>query len=306
VKVLLVNSKISECGVYQYGKRISNILNTESRYQFLNLETDNEEEFNCIITSYNPDVIIYNWHTATMNWLSIQKTHELSSKKQFFIFHELNLPTHLHNNGYLTADMSSDPPNKIYPLLRPIFDFNSEKQKNDIPIVGSFGFGFDNKGFEKICNLVSNEFEEAIIRLHITNPFYGDYSGRTTSNIIDRCKKNITNSNVKIEFTTNFLSDDEILKFLNSNSINIFLYDDMHGRGLSSVIDYAVSVDTPLAVNNSYMFRHITKETPDISISNNNNLKQILNNDVDYVKYYRSKWSTKNFKDNLYNIINNV
>jgi hypothetical protein len=54
------------------------------------------------------------------------------------------------------------------------------------------------------------------------------------------------------------------------------------------------------------MFRHITKETPDISISNNNNLKQILNNDVDYVKYYRSKWSTKNFKDNLYNIINNV
>ena len=306
MKVLLVNSKIFECGVYQYGKRISNILKNESRYQFLNLETDNINEFNSVVLEYNPDILIYNWHIATMGWLSIQKTQELSNKKQLFIFHELNLPSHFHNNGYLAADMSHNIECKMYPLLRPIFDTNLIKKENEIPIIGSFGFGFYNKGFEKICNLVSNTFERAIIKLHITNPFFGDYSGNTTNNIIEKCKGNITNSNVSIEATTNFLSDEKLLEFLNSNSLNVFLYDDMHGRGLSSVIDYALSVNTPLAVNNSYMFRHIIKETPNISISSGLNLKQIMDNGVNDVLYYRSKWNNTEFKDNLYNVIFNL
>jgi hypothetical protein len=306
VKVLLVNSKIFECGVYQYGKRIKNILQNESRYEFLNLETNNVEDFDSILSIHNPDIIIYNWHTATMKWLSRQKTEQLKNKKQLFIFHELTYPYNLHSDGYLTADMSFNPSERIYPLIRPIFDFSLKKETNEVPVIGSFGFGFDNKGFEKICELVSQTFNKAIIKLHITNPFFGDYSGNTTNNIIERCKNKITNPNVSVVFTTNFLSDNDILKFLNSNSLNVFLYDEMHGRGLSSVIDYAISVDTPLAVNNSYMFRHITTETPNISISNNFNLKQIMDSGLDNVRYYRSKWNNIKFRDNLYSIITNL
>lgn len=58
------------------------------------------------------------------------------------------------------------------------------------------------------------------------------------------------------------MSNDEILDFLNKNTVNIFLYDNMPGRGLSSTIDYAVSVDTPLIVNNSNMFRHLLSDRP--------------------------------------------
>ena len=306
MKVLLVNSKIFECGVFQYGKRISNILKDESRYQFLNLETDNVQEFDIMIAEYNPDIIIYNWHFSTMNWLSSEKTHELKHKKQLFIFHETVFPHHLYNDGYLMADMSSNPDNRSYPLIRPLFNIVLNKETNEVPVIGSFGFGFDNKGFEKICKLVSDTFEKAIIKLHITNPFFGDHSGNTTNNIIERCKKHITNPNVSAVFTSNFLSDNDILNFLNSNSLNIFLYDEMYGRGLSSVIDYAISVDTPLAVNNSYMFRHITNETPKISISSGLNLKQIMDNGINDVLYYRSKWNNVEFKDNLYNVIINL
>jgi hypothetical protein len=39
--------------------------------------------------------------------------------------------------------------------------------------------------------------------------------------------------------------------------MNIFLYDTMHGRGVSSTIDYALSVKKPLAISDSYMFRNI-------------------------------------------------
>lgn len=300
MNILFVNSKVYECGVYQYGKRICNILKAEDRYKFSFLETDNVYEFESALLNHKPDIIIYNWHISTMCWLTTEKTQELSHIKQLFIFHEGNLPTHLHNNGYLAADMSCDVNNRIYPLMRPIFDIKLETPKNEIPVIGSFGFGFDNKGFDKICNLVSNTFETAIIKLHITNPFYGDYSGNTTNNIIQKCNSQITNPNISLVVTTNFLDDEDILAFLNSNSLNIFLYDDMQGRGLSSVIDYAISVNTPLAVNNSYMFRHITNETPNISIYNLN-MKQILNNGINDILYYRNKWNHSKFKDNLFN-----
>lgn len=306
MKLLLVNSKIFECGVFQYGKRISNILNTEYRYQFLNLETDNLEEFENCVSDYSPDIIIYNWHSATMPWLSVDKTQKIKNIKQLFVFHEINIPHQFHNDGYLTADMTSKPDYKLYPLIRPIFDVCIEKKINKIPVIGSFGFGFDNKGFEKIFKLVSETFDKAIIKLHITNPFFGDYSGNTTNSIINRCKQYITNPNISTEITTDFISDENILQFLNSNSLNVFLYDDMHGRGLSSVIDYAISVDTPLAVNDSYMFRHITKQTPNISIKSNLSLKQIMDNGIDDVKFYRKEWSNLNFKDNLYKIISSL
>jgi hypothetical protein len=39
--------------------------------------------------------------------------------------------------------------------------------------------------------------------------------------------------------------------------MNIFLYDDMHGRGISSALDYAVSAKKPIGISNSHMFRHI-------------------------------------------------
>ena len=39
--------------------------------------------------------------------------------------------------------------------------------------------------------------------------------------------------------------------------MNIFLYDNMYGRGLSSVIDYAISAKKPIGISDSYMFRHI-------------------------------------------------
>jgi hypothetical protein len=46
--------------------------------------------------------------------------------------------------------------------------------------------------------------------------------------------------------THDFFSTNEILTFLQSNTMNIFLYDQMHGRGISSAIDYAISVKKPI------------------------------------------------------------
>lgn len=303
MNIVLINSSISECGVYQYGKRVAKILETDSRFNFFYFEISNTDDLMASIDSVNPDVIIYNWHVAIMPWLNGDVFNKISERsKQLFIFHESNYPP-FAPDGYLMIDMTENIHNKQYPLLRPIFEKDLSKIENQVPVIGSFGFGFENKGFDKICDLVQESFSEAVIKLHITNPFFGDYSGKTTNQITEICKSKIKNPKIKLEITNDFKTDDQILEFLNSNSLNVFLYDDLYGRGLSSVIDYAVSVNTPLAVNNSYMFRHITSETPEISITNNFTLKQIMNSGIENVLFYRNKWRHELFKDNFFDII---
>jgi hypothetical protein len=303
MNIVLINSSVSECGVYQYGKRVAKILETDSRFNFFYFEISNAEELMASISSVKPDIIIYNWHIAIMPWLNNIITNQISKQaKQLFIFHESGYPPFI-SDGYLMIDMTENVNNKQYPLLRPIFEKDLPKIENQVPVIGSFGFGFENKGFDKICDLVQESFSEAIIKLHITNPFFGDYSGNTTNQIINICKSKIKNPKIKLEITNDFKTDDQILDFLNSNSLNVFLYDDLYGRGLSSVIDYAVSVNTPLAVNNSYMFRHITSETPEISVTNNFSLKEIMESGLESVLGYRKKWSHQLFKDNFFNII---
>ena len=62
----------------------------------------------------------------------------------------------------------------------------------------------------------------------------------------------------------------------------------MHGRGISSTIDYDISVKRPLAISDSYMFRHIYshdicvyKVNIDDAI---NNSKKILTSKTDFLK----------------------
>lgn len=71
------------------------------------------------------------------------------------------------------------------------------------------------------------------------------------------CFANNVKPGIKVIITHEFLSTPDILAFLKSTDLNIFLYDKMNGRGISSVIDYAISAKTPFAISDSYMFRNV-------------------------------------------------
>ena len=304
MKILFTNHTQQQCGVYQYGKRVSDILIKDTRYSFFYCETDTYLEFVEKLNEINPDVIIYNWHPSTMQWLTSDITKNLKNVKQLFIFHEVTFPSNFKSDGFIMSDLSEDG-DKKFSILRPIFEKTIEKSKNNIPIIGSFGFGFQNKGFERICQLVNSEFDNAIIHLHITNAFFGDANGNISNKVIQQCKNTITKENIKLIITTNFITNDEILEFLNKNTVNMFLYDDMPGRGLSSTIDYAVSVDTPLIVNNSNMFRHLLSDRPEISIENNS-INDILNMGIESVQHFRKKWSNDEMRDKFYKILQKI
>ena len=107
------------------------------------------------------------------------------------------------------------------------------------------------------------------------------------------CIRTNAKPGVIVMISHNFLSTTDLLKFLHSNTMNIFLYDKMPGRGISSTIDYALSVKKPLAISDSYMFRHIYND--DICLYNHT-IQECIINSQPYLPQFLEKYSNENLR----------
>jgi hypothetical protein len=270
MKILFLNHKLQQCGVYQYGVRLYSILKKTSNIEYIYIEIENIYEYMSVIQEYS-DVraIIYNYHNVTMSWLN---KHTIQKKvKNIGIPHE---STHDFFDVICEIDPTYIKTENIYPIPRPMFDDVDEILKSytpstpkirgfieyseeNVPIFGSFGFGITNKGFHRIVKIVNEQYTNAIIKFVIPIPAFGDGSySYGMEQILTKCIENNTNK-LKILVTYDFFTNEDLLYFLKSNTMNIFLYDLMPNRSISSVIDYALSVNTPIGISDSHMFRHI-------------------------------------------------
>jgi hypothetical protein len=283
MRVLFLNHKQSRCGVYSYGIRLYNIWKKSSENIITYQEVSSIEEYNNIIFDF--DTIIYNYHCMTMGWLSSDNIN--NNIKSIGIWHEGPIDISFTR----IIDVSTTIPRPIFENIPDSIENTNEEIINflnysngDIPIIGSFGFGFNSKGFDKIITNVCNTFDNAIIKLIITISEFGDRDGSIAQQINDTCYNLITKSGIELKIINNYLSDNDILYFLNKNDINVFLYNEENNRGLSSVIDFAYSVDRPICISNSYMFRHIYSDN--ISIQNKS-IKECIIDNIDYIKTFR-------------------
>jgi hypothetical protein len=305
MKVLLVNHLQEHCGVYQHGKRMADILLTDDRYVSKYLETNSLQEFISVFSDFNPDVVMYNWHQATLPWYTPQLSYSVPAKQLIF-HHENNLPYHLNSDGIILADMSENKLAKIYGLQRALFELPvPEPKNNEVVTIGSFGFGFENKGFENICVRVCEEYDGAIINLHITAAFFGDRFGTLTQKISDTCRSLITKPGVKLNITINFIPDSDLVNFLGANDVNLFLYQYQENRGLSSAIDYAVAAGRPFGVSNSSMFRHVLKKFPELN-ADENTIESIIKFGSGPSDYFREEWSSENLKNKFFSILEDI
>lgn len=309
--ILIINHSVENCGVYQYGKRFSNILcnSNNSKYRFIYLELNSAEELNLNIYKFSPYAIIYNHLTGTMPWLNETVTSEIRTKniKQLLIVHNVNYSTffdyYLHQDPYYGSQ-----DNFNFNLLRPLFNYIPEFIQNDNNInIGSFGFGFDVKHTSELCRLVNNEFktENINLNLHLT---YSHFCNNVQQmDYIKRdCYNSISNPNIKINFTHNFLSDIDMLNFLYKNDLNIFLYKKYNSyNGISSCIDYALSVKKPIAICRSNMFSHIYNTTPSICVEDSS-LKDIISNGFSPLLPKYNEWSNNNFVTHIEKILSTI
>lgn len=270
MKILFLNHKVQQCGVYQYGLRLYNILKKTVHIQYIYIEIENIYDYLSVIHQYNDiHAILYNYHNVTMPWLN--KYNIQKKVKNIGIPHE---STHDFFDVICEIDPTFIKTENIYPIPRPMFDDVDEILKTytpstpnirqfieyseeNVPIFGSFGFGLTDKGFDKIVKIVNEQYTNAIIKFVMPMPAFGDASyPYGVQQIINKCVENNTNK-LKIFITYDFFTNEDLLYFLKSNTMNIFLYDLMNSRSISSVIDYALSVDRPIGISNSHMFRHI-------------------------------------------------
>lgn len=292
INILFVNSIQEQCGVHSYGKRSYSILEKSTKYSFHYCEPQDALTYEWLVLRIRPVAVIFNFHVSTMTWLTDKKYRD---EKRYFLFHEGHRLNNLNADYWLNVDCTESDHDNEYSILRPIIETSiSHACNNGVPIIGSFGFSFGDKGFGRIVKMVNDQFDEAIIRLHMPRAFFGDKDGEARAGVIPGCFNEIRKQGIKLEITEEWLDDDDLLMFLSENDLNIFLYDEMKGRGLSSVIDYAISIDTPLAINDSWMFRHI--QNPEINVANDS-LQKIMDNGTWPTLKYRELWNNKNFLD---------
>jgi hypothetical protein len=97
-----------------------------------------------------------------------------------------------------------------------------------------------------------------------------------------------------------------MLDFLFNNDLNIFFYENYSFyNGISSTIDYALSVQKPIAICKSNMFSHIMDVNPSICVEDSD-LIEIINNGFEPLQEKYNEWSHEKFVDNIETIIKKI
>jgi hypothetical protein len=100
--------------------------------------------------------------------------------------------------------------------------------------------------------------------------------------------KQFANPNVTLNFIVKHLSNHELVKFLNYNDINIFIYPSYDSMGVSASIDKALSAKKPIGVNNSNFFKHIISD--EISLEKTS-IKKIIANGTQPLQKFYDRWN---------------
>lgn len=320
-KVLFVTHKKTQCGVYDFGLSIVKVLKKSPKFNFIHVECDSLDELHTAINLNKPDAVIYNYIPKVMPWAASKIAPRLLRNNLCDI--SVPLIGIMHEFTQAVADTAINYKNKFLPgitgrLTNSIFDFYIAPDptlllKNPLvyktgrlipvyenkfpapakPVIGSFGFGTNNKGFEDIIQLVQREFDEATIRLNISSADFGDKDGSSARAIADNCRSLVNKPGIQLSITHDFLDKNAMLDFLAQNSCNVFLYKDKDNRGISSTIENAMAVKRPVAISDSIMFRHVLNTSPSICVTSTS-LKEIINNGFEPLQEYYEEWSDAN------------
>ena len=76
-RILFVSHKKAQCGVYEFGKNITDVLQHSKRYQFIRVECSSLAELQTAIAENSPVGIIYNYYSSGLPWLTTIIGHKL-------------------------------------------------------------------------------------------------------------------------------------------------------------------------------------------------------------------------------------
>ncbi len=294
MKILFINHKRSQCGVYEFGRNIGLALKN-SKYEFLYCECDSISEFKAAVKANDPDLIIYNHHPATMPWLTSSVTRKIKLPHIGIIHEVTQTVADQADNSVFDFHIAHDPTLLLKnPLVfkagRLIPCYENSFELPSVTTIGNFGFA-GKKGQKRIVEMVQDEFDEAIVRINIPFATFGDADGQMALVIADECRNVVTKPGIELDITHEFWTEPQLLDFLAQNTINLFLYEYMdEQRGISGTPDIALAVQRPIGITRQSMFRHILGAKPSICVDDIS-IKEIIKNGIGPLKHFYEEWT---------------
>jgi nucleoside-diphosphate-sugar epimerase len=307
-------SQKAHCGIGIRGKLTSTILKKSLKYNFVQCFVDNIESICSLIDTYKPEVIIYNYHFLATSWLPDPFTNIMPWEgiKHLFIHYDMtqrrvdecvDIPNYIiTDDDTLIGNPQVFVVARSMPFVRSTGSSNKSSDEKHIPKIGFQGFCGSNKGIEKLAHQVNSEFDEAILRLHMPFSHFGDPEGNCNKVILNKVRNIITKPGIQIEYSDNFMSDEDIVDFLAENDVNCYFYDYLDGSGIASSPDYAIMARKPIAITKSHMFRHMWDLTPSILIENSS-LRAIIENGIAPLEPLYKKYNHEAVIKNYENIV---
>lgn len=300
---LLVNHKKEKCGVYQFGKLTYEALRGSKNYDFRYVEVESFSELLAHLEVIRPNIIIYNYHTLTQAWLNEDRIKRLSTETvQVAIGGHGCFAEFPSLRKHIIIDPTFEETDKEKKVGRLILDYTPQFAL--IPnSVGSFGFGFMNKGWDRVVKAVNSEFDTGVLNLHIPFSDFCDQNGEGSKRIVQLIR-GLLKPEIELNVSHAFMGTQELLDWLSRNSINIFAYDEMKGFGISSTIDLALSARRPIAISRSEMFRHIYHKKE--ILLDQNPIKKIIERGLEPLEEFYLKWSPENLVSSYERILDSL
>lgn len=290
-KVLYLSHGTESCGVMQFGRRLITPALESKRYDISIRYVESYEQFAQAMHEVKPQIIVWNYYSeATMPWMfpGVVRAENAAGRKTMCIFHEVPID-HMEFQYYVHQDPTAVETDKIKPVSRPIPFYKGYTELPKVPTIGSFGFGLGGKGFTRLVDKVNADFTEAVIRLRIPYAAFGDKNGQGARQWAAECAARITKPGIKLDVQHDFVPEAELLRFLASNTLNAFLYDENYGRGISGTTDYALAAGRPIAISRSYQFQHLW-QVDDRIVVGERTLQDMIDQGTEFHKVYFDKW----------------
>lgn len=302
-RFLFVNPRQANCSIYKSGRQIYDALAGSDNWTLDYVEIPNIDIVHLhagriVVDGVERepyDVIIFNYHDITMRGMEGVRSEFFANipsiKYSIILEMETNNPlSRLFSDdfdGYLVMDPTmkySDPRFHAFPRPIPAAVID-EYQHQDIPVIGSFGFATQDKAFDHIVEAAGREFDRAIVRINIPKATYADPEDLAYRQIVQQCQA-AARPGITVEFSREFFTDAELVRWCSRNTLNCFLYT-RNMPGLAAVTDQAIASGRPLAISNNPTFRHIHNYVQPYPLIS---LQQSMDN-IDGVKRMQEDWS---------------
>jgi hypothetical protein len=146
----------------------------------------------------------------------------------------------------------------VLPRVIPVLDIPDPAPLDTVHI-GTFGFALPHKQIPLIAREINRHFDNAVFNLHITEAYFNGAQGQDvyTTDIVKQCEAELNDKTIKLNLTTDYCSDTEVVNRLSKNHINALFYAiPPENVGRSSSIDYMIAAERPILVTHCDSFAH--------------------------------------------------